>query len=74
MFVHKCVKSSKYFTNRLLNALREATISSIEVNSDIRRDITWFHAFMPSFNGITTYDHVNALFHETIEIDAWGLG
>ena len=70
MFVHKCVKSSRYFTNRLLNALRQATSSNIEVNSDIRRDIAWFQAFMPSFNGLTTYDHVNALFHETIEIDA----
>ena len=25
---------------------------------------------MPTFNGLTTYDHTMPLFHETIEIDA----
>ena len=70
MFGHKCVRSSRFFTNRLLNALREATSDKIRITEDIARDVAWFQAFMPTFNGLTTYYHENPPFHEQIEIDA----
>ena len=70
MFVHKCVRSCRYFTNRLLQALREADSNIITVTKDMKRDIAWFQAFMPTYNGLTTYDHRNPPAYETIEIDA----
>ena len=36
MFVHKCVKSSHFFTNRLLNVLRESTSNIIQVTHEKR--------------------------------------
>ena len=74
MFIHKCVKSCRYFTNRLLNALRESTSNNITVDNNVQRDIAWFQAFMPTFNGLTTYDHMNPECHESIEIDACLVG
>ena len=71
MFVHKCVRSCRYFTNHLLQALREADSNTITVTKDMKRDIAWFQAFMPTYNGLTTYDHRNPPVYETIEIDVY---
>ena len=70
MFVHKCVKSSRVFTNRLLHCLRQSTSDFIDISTDVVKDIKWFLEFMPRFNGTATYVHHSPSLAETIAIDA----
>ena len=70
MFVHKCIRSSRTFTNRLLENLRNCEDKFVKITPDVIRDISWFLEFMPKFNGSATYVHeLPALVH-TIAIDA----
>ena len=70
MFVAKCVKPTRYFVNRLLNALREAKDKTIKVNEDMKRDLKWFMDFLPRFNGTATYKHPIIEQSHTLAIDA----
>ena len=70
MFVAKCVKPTRYFLNRLLNTLREATNSTILLTEDMKRDLQWFLTFLPSFNGTATYKHQIIEEVKTLAIDA----
>ena len=45
MFIHKCVKSARIFTNRLLDSLRKSSSSFIHITEDIRKDLRWFLYF-----------------------------
>ena len=47
MFIYKCVQPSRFFVNRLLNTLRSANTPNIQVNADVRKDISWFIKFLP---------------------------
>ena len=42
MFIAKCMKPTKHFASRFLEALREARHNFIVVNDTIRRDLKWF--------------------------------
>ena len=70
MFVAKCVKPTRYFVNRLLNALREAMNKNIKVSEDMKRDLKWFMTFLPQFNGTATYKHPIIEQSQTLAIDA----
>ena len=70
MFVAKCVKPTRYFVNRLLNALREAMNKNIKVSEDMKRDLKWFMTFLPRFNGTATYKHPIIEQSQTLAIDA----
>ena len=70
MFIHKAVRSSRYFVNRILQALRLADNGRIKVTEDMQRDLRWISEFVPKFNGTTTYKHNVIPCHNTLEIDA----
>ena len=70
MFIYKCVKPSRFFVNRLLDALRSANGNKVHVGDTIKRDLAWFIEFLPLFNGVTNYDHATIEFNETLAIDA----
>ena len=53
-FVAKCVKTTRYFVNRLLNALREATNKTISMNEVMKIYLAWFVTLLPRFNGTAT--------------------
>ena len=76
MFVAKCVKPSRYFVNRLLDALREATGKIIPLNENMKNDLHWFLTFLPCFNGTVTYKHQTIEQVQTLAIDVclkgWG--
>ena len=70
MFIHKCVRPTRYFVNRLLEALRSAETKNIKVTEDMRKDIAWCEEFLPVFNGTASHNHDTVEFAETLEIDA----
>ena len=63
-------KTKSFFVNRLLEALRSVNGTKVQVNDTMKRDLAWFIEFLPSFNGVTTYDHATIDFNETLAIDA----
>ena len=70
MYVHKYVRPTRFFTNRLLQALREASGTFIQLSPEIYKDITWFINFLPRFNGTATYVYDKVVNAHTITIDA----
>ena len=75
LFVSKCVRSSRFFLNRLLDVLRSMHDKhQVVLSQEAQRDINWFQKFLLTFNGITIFDH-RPIAHE-IELDAClqGLG
>ena len=69
MFLHKAVKPTRFFVNRLLYDLRSSG-ERICVTENMCRDLQWFLKFVPIFNGTTTYDHVDIEHCETLAIDS----
>ena len=75
LYITKCVKSSRFFLNRMLQLLRDNFESnSIILTPDFFKDLHWFQTFLQIYNGVTIY-HVTPLF-ENIHLDAslTGLG
>ena len=70
MFIHKCVKPTRIFTNRLLECLRQSVNKKVHITEEVRKDLRWFLEFLPKFNGTTTYVHVLPHNSHTIAIDA----
>ena len=70
MFVHKCVKASRVFTNRLLGALRNQKGKFITITPEVCQDLKWFTKFIPQFNGTATYVHELPVNAQSIAIDA----
>ena len=75
LYVTKCVKSSGFFLNRMLELLRAAhKHDKINLSVEFHKDLNWFRKFMPNFNGVAFFSHMN-IKHE-IKLDAClqGLG
>ena len=75
LYVSKCVRSSRFFLNRLLDVLRSVhEKDQVQLSTEAQKDINWFSKFLTTFNGITIFDHRTIAFH--IELDAClqGLG
>ena len=70
MYIHKCVRPARFFTNRLLQALRDSTGKFVKISDDIRKDVAWFVEFIPKFNGKANYTYRNPNNAHTIAIDA----
>ena len=58
LFVRKCVRSSRFFLNRLLDVLHSMhDKNQVLLSSEAQKDINWFQKFLPTFNGVTIFDH-----------------
>ena len=69
LYVHKCVRPSRIFLNRMLELLRSAYgRSKIPLTPDFKRDLGWFAKFLPTYNGVSLYDHKPIGL--TLELDA----
>ena len=56
LYVTKCVRSSHFFLNRLLEFLRSMEDKGQEeLTVEAKRDINWFQKFLPTFNGVTFF-------------------
>ena len=57
LYVSKCVRTSRFFLNRLLDMLRSMEDRrQVRLSNDALRDINWFLQFLPKFNGVTFFD------------------
>ena len=69
LYVHKCVRPARVFLNRMLDLLRSAHgRQKIFLTPEFKRDLRWFAKFLPTYNGVSLYDHkpIGA----TLELDA----
>ena len=55
MFLHRGVKATRVFTNRLLGALRNITSNTVQVTETMIRDLRWFTSFVHIYNGQSSY-------------------
>ena len=54
IYIHKCVKPSRIFINRILELFRKNHhCRKIYLNVDFHRDLQWFLTFLPTYNGIS---------------------
>ena len=75
LYITKCVKSSRFFLNRMLELLRNSGKNDlITLTAEFHRDLNWFCQFVPKFNGSAFFVHSHI--HHEIELDAClqGLG
>ena len=75
LYITKCVKSSRFFLNRMLEVLRNShRKEKIQLTAGFHRDLNWFVNFIPKFNGTAFFVHQNIQYE--IELDAClqGLG
>ena len=48
LYVHKCVKPARFFLNRMLETLRNASNPArVQLDSDFQKDLGWFDKFLP---------------------------
>ena len=53
IYIHKCVKPSRIFINRILELFRRNNhCRKIYLNSEFHKDLQWFLTFLPTYNGI----------------------
>ena len=76
MFLHRSVRPTRVFTNRLLTTLRNMGSNPVPVDDHIKQDLQWFIHFAPRHNGILVYRPIPLSEHQPIELDAClqGLG
>ena len=54
LYITKCVRSSRFFLNRMLQLLRENFDSNIIVlTSEFFKGLHWFQTFLQVYNGVT---------------------
>ena len=81
MFLHRSVRPTRIFTNRLLTTLRNMGSNPVPVNDNIKQNLQWFLHFAPRYNGSSVYRNIPLSEHQPIELDAclqglgghWGL-
>ena len=58
LYIHKCVKPARIFLNHMLQVLRnDHGNTRITLDHHFHRDLRWFQAVLPKFNGVSLYDH-----------------
>ena len=63
------MKPARIFLNRMLELLRSCQgRQKIKLTPDFKRDLRWFAKFLPTYNGISLYDHRQV--DVTLELDA----
>ena len=70
LYISKCIRSSRFFLNRLLGVLRSMEDKKKQslIITEARRDINWFLKFISLYNGVTFFNH--KLIDYSIELDA----
>ena len=54
LYLHKCIRPARLFTNRILHLLRSTPHTGrVSLNASFYKDVNWFVKFMASFNGVT---------------------
>ena len=62
IYVHKCVKPTKVFINRMLNLLRTNPHKKrIHLDQEFFHDLNWFLKFLPGFNETTVEPRLSGL-------------
>ena len=57
LYIHKCVRPARLFVNRILATLRQTPKDgNITLSPEFKRDMAWFNAFLPAFNGKVYFD------------------
>lgn len=52
LYIHKCVKPARLFTNRVLATLRGSPEKGqVKLTDEFQKDIAWFNKFLTQFNG-----------------------
>ena len=71
LYIHKCVRPARTFINRMLALFRaNPGAKRIFLNADFHKDLHWFLAFLPSFNGITYIRKFEIEQPHTLHVDA----
>ena len=69
LYVHKCCKPARFFLNRMLELLRTGHgRQKILLTPDFKRDLRWFAKFLPTYHGVSLYNHKPV--DLTLELDA----
>ena len=75
LYIHKCVSPARVFINRMLALFRKnSDAKKITLTSDFHKDLAWFLAFLPRFNGITYINKSPIPQDHTLHIDAFLTG
>ena len=54
LYVSKCVQTSRFFLNRLVDVLRSMEDRiQVPLTIEAKRDVNWFVKFLPNFNTVT---------------------
>ena len=76
LYVHKCVHPARTFINRMLALFREnSSAKKITLTPEFHKDLSWFLALLPSFNGITYIKKPEISNGHSLQIEAsltWG--
>ncbi len=68
-FISRCVKPARLFVNRMLDTLRAAPATGvIQLSANFKKDLSWFLAFLPQYNGIHCLEPSRHTF--TLEVDS----
>ena len=69
LYIHKCVRPSRTFLNRMLDLSHQNyDASTIKLTQAFRRDLRWFSRFLDKYNGVSMYNHRKI--DHVIELDA----
>ena len=69
LYIHKCVKPSRIFVNRMLELLhKNYDTASISITQEFKRDLRWFCNFLGQYNGTSYFDYKSTDF--VVELDA----
>ena len=75
LYISKCIKSSRFFLNRLLDVLRSMEDKKYTViTREAKRDINRFLKFIPLYNGVTFFDQKPIDFSTELDASLQGLG
>ena len=57
IYLHKCVVPARIFVNRILDLFRKNfSKQKIYLTNEFFKDLAWFQAFLPHFNGTTKFN------------------
>ena len=75
LYITKCVKSARYFLNRMLQLLRDNhNNSKILLTAEFKKDLNWFNSFLVHYNGVTFYNNKYCHFEVHLDASLTGLG
>ena len=75
IYLHKCVIPARTFVNRILQLFRDNFDKKrIHLTTDFFKDIAWFQAFLPHFNGTTKFDKPRVEGSNSLSLDACLMG